>query len=393
MFDAALLRSVDQGASWEVVIDNLTGLFSGRWRFLKTTAPVAPGPLFASLLDPFGGTLYRSDDGGDTWRPSDQPAGSVQVILENPTANRLLAGTLETGVLESVDGGATFAPLDRGLLSARVNALAFDPTDPGRLWAATDGGAHRFGDAAATGRCRPSERVLCLLDRFQVEVDWTDFAGVTGTGSPFPMTANTGGFSFFSPGNLEFAMKVLDGRAFNGHFWLFYGGLSTVTYELTVTDLETGVVRRVENESGGLTGGADILAFPAAGSGGEGSPSGESTAGAESSLSTVDGPLRLLDGRFELEVRFRTDTGLAGVAAATALSRETGAFSFFDADNLEVFVKVLDGRGFNGHFWLFFTGLSNVAYDVVITDTETGEERVYSNPQGEFGGLADTQLF
>lgn len=72
---------------------------------------------------------------------------------------------------------------------------------------------------------------------------------------------------------------------------------------------------------------------------------------------------------------------------------DTAAFHFFSPSNLEIFAKILDGRSINGRFWLFFTGLSDVAYDVVITDTQTGESRTYSNEQGYFGGLVDIELF
>ncbi|MCP3912436.1 MAG: hypothetical protein GY713_15945, partial [Actinomycetia bacterium] len=60
-------------------------------------------------------------------------------------------------------------------------------------------------------------------------------------------------------------------------------------------------------------------------------------------------------------------------------------------DNVEVVVKVLDGCGENGRFWVFATGLTNVAVELTVTDLETGAVRSYSNPQGRpFVPILDT---
>jgi hypothetical protein len=55
-------------------------------------------------------------------------------------------------------------------------------------------------------------------------------------------------------------VKVLDSRAFNDRFWVFYGALSDVAYTIT-TDTETGDVRDYVNPEGSIEGGADTAAF------------------------------------------------------------------------------------------------------------------------------------
>jgi len=55
---------------------------------------------------------------------------------------------------------------------------------------------------------------------------------------------------FDGPRQRELLIKVVDGRAFNGHFWVFYGALSDVAYTVTVTDTTTGAVRTYVNRSG-----------------------------------------------------------------------------------------------------------------------------------------------
>ena len=74
-------------------------------------------------------------------------------------------------------------------------------------------------------------------------------------------TKNTGFFWFFNQENIELAVKVLDGRGINGKFWLLYGGLSDVEYEITVTDTVTGQSKPYGNEAGSICGEIDTLAF------------------------------------------------------------------------------------------------------------------------------------
>ena len=56
-------------------------------------------------------------------------------------------------------------------------------------------------------------------------------------------------------------VKVLDGRAVNGHFWVFSGALSDVAYTLTVTDLATGKSKTYVNAPHQLASRADTAAF------------------------------------------------------------------------------------------------------------------------------------
>lgn len=97
--------------------------------------------------------------------------------------------------------------------------------------------------------------------RFTASVTWTAADGRTGTAVPVGVVANTQGFTFFTPDNVDLTVKVLDGRAINGHFWVFYGSLSDVAFTLTVTDTETGAQKVYTNPQGTLASGADTSAF------------------------------------------------------------------------------------------------------------------------------------
>lgn len=107
---------------------------------------------------------------------------------------------------------------------------------------------------------------LCLQDeRFAVRVTWEDpRSGDSGVGTPSPVTDDTGTFWFFDEQNLELMVKVLDARPVNGHFWVFFGSLTDVEFELTVTDLATGAERTYTNPPFEMASRADTTAFDGA---------------------------------------------------------------------------------------------------------------------------------
>jgi ELWxxDGT repeat protein len=98
-------------------------------------------------------------------------------------------------------------------------------------------------------------------------------------------------------------------------------------------------------------------------------------------------------GRFKVEAFWRDFQGGAGRGHAVSLTSDTGYFWFFGPENLEAIVKVLDGRGLNGHHWVFYGALTNVEYSLTVTDTVTGAARRYVNPPGRFASVGDTAAF
>ena len=103
--------------------------------------------------------------------------------------------------------------------------------------------------------------------------------------------------------------------------------------------------------------------------------------------------LCLNDGRFQVEAAWKTSDGNRGNGQAVALTADTGYFWFFSPSNVESVIKVLDGRGVNGHYWTFYGALSNVEYHLTVTDTQTGATRRYYNPQGQLASVGDTNGF
>ena len=63
------------------------------------------------------------------------------------------------------------------------------------------------------------------------------------------------------------------------------------------------------------------------------------------------------------------------------LTPESGGFWFFSPDNLEVVLKLLDGCGTNGNYWIYSAGLTNLEVTVGVIDTWSGQTWVFDNDQ------------
>ena len=99
--------------------------------------------------------------------------------------------------------------------------------------------------------CQDDATHVCLQQgRFRVAADWQTAQG-GGAGQAVRLTADTAYFWFFSDANVEVLVKVLDGCALApGRFWVFAGGLTNVSVQLTVTDTASGAVNTYRNPLG-----------------------------------------------------------------------------------------------------------------------------------------------
>jgi hypothetical protein len=109
----------------------------------------------------------------------------------------------------------------------------------------------------------------------------------------------------------------------------------------------------------------------------------------------ADGETLCLDqGRFAVTAAWRTGAGSTGPGQAVTMTADTGHFWFFDSANVEAVIKVLNGCGVNGRYWVFAGGLTDVAVSLTVVDTRTGAFRTYTNPQGiSFQPIQDTAAF
>jgi len=116
--------------------------------------PVHPGTLYVGLgseIDPGGqDTLFKTVDGGDTWRPMTDglpPHAPVRDLALSPDhPDRLVAATL-FGPWVSTNAGSSWQRAGAGM-PAWTTALAIDPGDPGTLFT----GAEERGLLSSTDR-------------------------------------------------------------------------------------------------------------------------------------------------------------------------------------------------------------------------------------------------
>lgn len=105
----------------------------------------------------------------------------------------------------------------------------------------------------------------------------------------------------------------------------------------------------------------------------------------------------LNDDRFKVRAHWRTTFGTrgAGPAVQNVGSDDSGLFYFFNPDNWEVLIKVLDAcNSTQPRFWVFAAATTNVEYTITVTDTQEQVARSYFKPQGPPSpAITDTNAF
>ncbi len=94
-----------------------------------------------------GGGVYRSSDGGGSWKQVNEEQTITSIVLDAQHEGTIYAGTAVKGLLKTVDGGASWFSLDNVLKDKFISALAIDDA-ASVLYAGTDdGGVFRSTDA------------------------------------------------------------------------------------------------------------------------------------------------------------------------------------------------------------------------------------------------------
>lgn len=196
-------RSIDAGANWTVLTDNLSTL---------SVSALAMHPTNTSTYfwGSTGGTIFRSIDAGTTWNfYSDTGNGTVNKILIDPTnTNKMYA---------SVEGGGIYKSIDAGLNWSIINSSAtngydieFKPGDTNTIYASgneffisTDGGT-TFG---------PPQTLTQWNQEYVVgSNNWT----TTGSNQNNTITPRTGnGMAFCYVGDFSSPITNLETPALN----------------------------------------------------------------------------------------------------------------------------------------------------------------------------------
>jgi hypothetical protein len=103
--------------------------------------------------------------------------------------------------------------------------------------------------------------------------------------------------------------------------------------------------------------------------------------------------LCIQDEHFAASVEW-TAGGGTGTGNVVTSAADSGLFWFFDPNNWELMVKVLDGCGLNNRYWMFSAATTNVAYRLTVTDVRAGETKIYFNyPGPPAPAITDTNAF
>ena len=162
---------------------------------------------------------------------------------------------------------------------------------------------------------------------------------------------------------------------------------------LLVSDDRLGAVYRFDHESGRNTE-PDPEPDP------DPDPDPEPDPGPE--LPPIDGPCKasaetlcLHDGRYEVRVEWWTGDGETGSALVVPeATNDSGLFWFFDAENWEILIKVLDGCTVNDHYWVYGASTTDRGYAIRVRDTATGAVKEYRNdPEQLATAITDARAF
>ena len=133
-------KSIDGGRTWNKLTNGLPKLIG---RIGIRVAPSNPNVVYA-IMEAKDGTLYRSDDRGETFKMVSKQDSIVSrgfyytTVRVDPTnENRVYA--VASTLFVSVDGGKTFRSItNRSHID--FHALWIDPKNPKRMWHGQDGG-------------------------------------------------------------------------------------------------------------------------------------------------------------------------------------------------------------------------------------------------------------
>ncbi len=394
---AGVLKTSNGGANWTAIDAGLTSLAV---RAL-VVSPSVPATLFVGTA---GAGVFRSD--GESWTAANNGLTDLSVtsLAQDAFGLALYAGTKSSGAFKSDDGGATWKPVNNGLNDVRVLALAVDPSSSADVFATTATDLYRSTDGGA--HWLPTRPVVNSITYILGEVGLGSSPPAVYTemtacgplpcipGQPIPP------FPSLPPAT---GLKSVDG----GTTWSVYPGRDSVHFAVDPFP-PFGVYGAGGSVNQSLDGGATWTRLDSLpiGTGTTrtvtvlgGPPStllvGTERGGILMYGSCLPSPeaLCLTGPRFQATVSWRDSAGQLQAGHASPVVPNSGAFWFFDPSNLELVVKVLDGRSVNGKFWVFYGSMTNVEFTLTITDTQTGAVKTYVNPQGQLASVADTSAF
>ena len=355
--------------------------------------------------------VFKTTDGGATWIAANDGLTNKRIstfAIDPSTTSTIYAGTDRGSLFKSTNSGMSWVEQASGLTDGYTFALAIDPASPQTLYAGSNirifktvNGANtwfavyappRSGVSSLALNPRSPATVYAGINEYSVGFEGTPcFGGAVKTtdagmtwiplNGGLPNCPPTFAIDPVSPSTL-YAGITDPSNSKSGVFRSTDGGMTWTPRNDGLTD------RRVSSLAIDPISPATVYAGTYGG--GIFKATFDDSAGTCSSGPTA---LCLNGSRFRIQATWRAPDGTSGSAQAVPITADAGSFWFFSSNNVELVVKVVDGRPFNNKFWVFYGALSNIQYTITVTDTLTGAAKTYSNPQGQLASFADTAAF
>lgn len=138
-WSGVIYRSENGGKSWKQLTK---GLKSTVDRSLYPICSIVLSPAFkadhTAFAGTWGGGIYKTTDGGDTWVPNNSrlkkmPAGNYPTVYSLAASpgykedKTVFAGTFGAGLMKSTDGGKSWSEANNGITGKQVQAVAVSP--------------------------------------------------------------------------------------------------------------------------------------------------------------------------------------------------------------------------------------------------------------------------
>jgi hypothetical protein len=274
---------------------------------------------------------------------------TVQLALSNPTGGAALDDERPTAVLAILEGGRSGDDNEGGDNGSRPGTIKFDE----RTFQVIEG----VGVARVTVERSGGERGV-------VSVRYQTADGSARSGEDYEATSGILTWANGDGANKVITVPITDDSASEGNESVLLS-LSDPTSGATVDSLRGEATLNILDDDAATT-----------------------------ACVQGDSTLCLLDGRFKVDIVWRTSGGSIGAGHGAKLSGSSGTFWFFDSSNLEMLIKVLDACQRSGTYWVFFAATTDVDFTATVTDTHTGVVKQYTNTAGRAAQpVQDTTTF
>ncbi len=254
--------------------------------------------------------------------------------------------------------------------------------------------------------CRPTSAPLVFDGGYEVSLCYETAEGVVGEGRGGIWASGQAGLLwFFDRGNAEVLVKVLNGCEQNGRRWVYVAPVTDLAFNLHVTSPngrrwthrnELGATAVARGDTSAFVCAIDdeaAVSSVAPARGGQPAARSPLAAGEYTDCSPTSTPL-VFDGGYEVSFCYETAEGVVGEGRGGIwASGQSGLLWFFDRDNAEALVKVLDGCSTNGRRWVFVAPVTDLAFNLHVT-SHNGRRWTHRNRLGTTAATrSDTSAF